>query len=187
MTDTDTPTTAPEAPEATQPTETQQEPVETFDREYVEKLRKENATYRTKAKEAAEKAEKARLEAERAKLDEVERLKAEKADVEKRAAEIEQRAVAAERRASITGKVADATAALKLLDDTKHLNRDGDVNVEALLKDYPFLAPTTPAGVSIPGARSSKTATLTEEDVKRMTPEQINARWPEVQAVLKRE
>lgn len=170
--------------EVTQPTETTTEPVETFDREYVERLRKENANYRTKAKQAEEAAAKAKIDAERQKLDEVERLKAEKADSDKRLAEIETRAVNAERKAALTGRVADPTAALKLLDPDKHLT-DGEVNVDALLATYPFLAPA-PAGVNIPGARTSKTAALTAEDIARMTPEQINERWQDVQAALKR-
>ena len=139
----DTPetTTAPEA--VTEPTTEQ---VETFDREYVEKLRKENASYRQKAKKAEEAAEAARLSAEREKLDEVERLKAEKADAEKRAAEIEARAVAAERKAALTkAKVVDEDAALKLLDPERHLTDDGSVNADALFADYPFLR-ATPTG-----------------------------------------
>src|SRR5690554_6065961 len=159
------PTETTDAQEATTDTGTTEQ-VETFDREYVEKLRKENATYRTKAKAAEEAAEKARLDAERQKLDEVERLKAEKADAEKRAAEIEARAIAAERRATLTGKVADPTAALKLLDEETHLDAEGNINLDALLKDYPFLAPT-PSGVNLPGAKSDKTpGTLTPEDFR---------------------
>lgn len=130
--------------EGTTTPETEQQ-VESFDREYVEKLRRENASYRQRAKEAQEAAEAAKLAAEREKLDEVERLKAEKADLEKAAAEAAAKATAAERRAALTGKVADPVAALKLLDETQHLNEDGSVNTDALLKTYPFLA-VTPAG-----------------------------------------
>lgn len=144
------PTETTDAQEATTTTDTAPE---TFDREYVEKLRKENATYRTKAKAAEEAAAKARLDAERQKLDEVERLKAEKADADKRVAELEAKATAAERRAALTGKVADPTAALKLLDPEQHLTEDGSVNVDALLETYPFLAPgKTPTQASTPGA-----------------------------------
>lgn len=170
--------------ETNETTASREEPVETFDREYVEKLRKENAKYRNEAKQNAEKAEKARLESERQKLDEVERLKAEKADAEKRAQAIEQRAVAAERRAALAGKVADPAAALKLLDPDKHLNGD-EVNIEALLKDYPFLAPRQESGVYIPAARTAGKPALTDEDIKKMTPEQVNERWAEIQAHYK--
>lgn len=130
----------------------QQEQPETFDRAYVEKLRKENASYRQRAKEAQEAAEAAKKAAEREKLDEVERLKAEKADLEKAAAEAKALATAAERRASLTGKVADPSAALKLLDESEHLNEDGTVNTEALLKSFPFLKPAAPVtGTSVGG------------------------------------
>ncbi len=174
---TDEATTETLAQEAAEPTTPTTETVETFDREYVEKLRKENATYRTKAKKAAEEAERARLEAERSKLDELERLKAEKADAEKRAAEIEARAVAAERRAALTGKVADPAAALKLLDPDAHLTEAGDVNVDALLKDYPFLAPPQAAGgVNLPGARTAgRTGPLTPDDFRGQSQEWIAA------------
>lgn len=172
--------TEPQVQETNEPTQPQEEPVETFDREYVEKLRKENATYRTKAKKAEEAAEAAKKAAEREKLDEVERLKAEKADADKRLAEIEARAVAAERRAALTGKVADPAAALRLLDEA-HLDDDGNVLVDKLLEAYPFLAPKEP-GVNIPGARTARQSTLTHEDIARMTPEQVNERWTEIQA-----
>ena len=143
-----------DAPKATTDTQTTEQP-ETFDREYVEKLRKENASYRTKAKEAQEAAEKAKTDAERAKLDDIERLKAEKADAEKRAAEIEARAIAAERRAALTGKVADPQAALKLLDESEHLGDDGSVNVDKLLESYPFLAPAPDSKrVDLPGQKT---------------------------------
>lgn len=164
-------TTTPAAPEA-QP--------ETFEREYVEKLRKENATYRRKAQEAHEAVEAAKTAAERAKLDELERVKAEKADVEKRIAELELRSLTAERRAAITGKVADATAALKLLDETRHLDQDGAVKVDALLTDYPFLAPKALAGSSIPAPDATKT--INAADLQRMTPEEINKNWDAVKA-----
>lgn len=82
--------------------------------------------------------------AKRARMDEAERLKADLADRDKKIAAAEQKALAAERRASLVGKVADPAAALRLLDDDEHLADDGSVNVDALLKTYPFLAPTTP-------------------------------------------
>lgn len=114
----------------------------------------------------AQYAEEAKTAAERAKLDEVERVKAEKADLEKKAADAEARAIAAERRAALTGKVADASAALKLLDPEKHLDSDGNVNTEALLTDYPFLKPTTPGATPIGGAnpRGQKDSSLMSDE-----------------------
>lgn len=132
----------PEVDTKTQPETGEQE---TFDREYVEKLRRENASYRTKAKEAQEAAEAVRVTAEREKMGEVDRLKAELADRDKAIQEARAAQTAAERRAALTGKVADAGAALKLLDAEAHLAEDGSVNVDAFLKDYPFLTPEPPA------------------------------------------
>lgn len=74
------------------------------------------------------------------------------AELEKAAADAASKAVAADRRAALTGKVADPVAALKLLDETKHLTDDGVVNVDAILADYPFLAPSKPSQVATPGA-----------------------------------
>lgn len=180
MTDADTEVPT---PEVDQPTETPQEQVETFDREYVEKLRRENATYRTKAKQAAEEAEAARKAAEREKLDEVERLKAEKADAEKAAAEARAEATRTRHLVNLAGKVAgDPEDALLLAERAGLVTEDG-VDVDALLKAKPFLAPKSESGVNIPGARSKPGApTLTEEDIKKMTPQQVNERYEEIQA-----
>jgi len=179
-------TEATAAQEATTTNERQEQQVESFDREYVEKLRRENAAYRTKAKEAQEAAEAAKLAAEREKLDEVERLKAEKADLEKAAAEAAAKATAAERRAALTGKVADPSAALKLLDESEHLNEDGTVNTDALLQSYPFLAPAPAGHPATPGAGGGIKRPLTHDDLKSMTAEQINERWDEIQTSLKK-
>lgn len=112
--------------------------------------------------------EEAQKQAERAKLDEAERLKAEKADIEKRATEAEARAIAAERRASLAGKVADPVAALKLVDDEQHLDDDGNVNVEALLKTYPFLAPTPQGPTPTSGAGGTTPKGLNADKLKSM-------------------
>lgn len=180
---TDEPNTTPEAPEATTPTEPTTETVETFDREYVEKLRKENATYRTKAKEAAELAERVKLEAERAKLDEVERLKAEKADAEKAAETAKAEAARARHLIALAGKVVDPEDALAIAERAGLVTDDGDW-VARLLEAKPYLAPPQ-AGVNIPGARNAKKPTLTVEDINKMKPHEINERWDEVQAALK--
>ena len=75
-------------------------------------------------------------------MEESERLKAEKADAEKKALDAEERALRAERKATLAGKVADPNAALKLIEES-HLDSSGNVNVDALLKDFPFLKPAT--------------------------------------------
>ena len=126
----------------------------------------------------AQYAEEAKTAAERAKLDEVERLQAEKADADKRIADLEAAKTAAERRASLTGKVADPEAALKLLDESVHLTEDGSIDTDALLKSYPFLAVTDgQKRVDIPGARTSAAATgnLSPEDFRGKSPEWIQA------------
>ena len=142
---------------------------ETFDRAYVEKLRKEAATYRTKAKELEEqrKAEEAKR-LEQAPLEEkLAALQAERDEFAKSAQEAEQRRVQAERLASLTGRVADPKAALKLLDDA-HVTDDG-VDVDALLKQYPFLAPnqrpSAPAAQGQPEP-AGKHSRLTLEDFR---------------------
>ena len=112
----------------------------------------------------------------RARMDEAERLKADLADRDKRIAEAEAKAVMAERRASLTGKVADPTAALRLLDDD-HLTDDGAVNVDALLKAYPFLAPTPTGPTPTRGAGGStpRDGNLKPDDFKGKSPAWITA------------
>ena len=134
-----------------------------------ERAQKDLTKFRTRADELA--AAKEAAEAERLKAAPLEeRLKAlesEREKLTKRAQAEAERATRAERLASLAGKVADPKAALKLLDDA-HITDDG-VNIDALLKDYPFLAPNTravapgpdgaPAGVS---ARQTTAAALQE-------------------------
>lgn len=186
-TETEKQTQAPTTPEVTTPTQPQDAPVETFEREYVEKLRKENASYRTRAKDAEDALAAAKTAVEREKLDEVERVKAEKADIEK-ALEAERAArTSAERRASLTGKVIDPEAALKLLNPETHLDEDGNVNVEALLETHPFLAPTKTHAPATPGASGlPPNRALTLEKIQAMSPDEINANWDAVQAALNR-
>lgn len=93
---------------------------------------------------------------ERANMDEVERIKAELEDERKAKADLEARATRAERKASLVGKVADAEAALKLVDPDQHLNEDGAVDHEALLETYPFLKPQTNAGPAPIGGANPK-------------------------------
>jgi hypothetical protein len=128
--------------------------VETFDRAYVEKLRREAAQYRTRAKELEDaKTAEEQKRLEQAPLEErLKTLEAEREQLLKRAEEAEAKRVNAERTAALTGKVASPKAALKLLEDA-HLTDDG-VDIDALLKDYPFLAiaPDRPAAPAASGA-----------------------------------
>ena len=59
--------------------------------------------------------------------------------------------------------------------------------IEALKKARPELvgAAATPTSPGNPGRQSSAGATLTLEQIKAMTPEQVNSNWAAVQAALK--
>lgn len=160
---------APEEAKTTRPqdeaVETDVNEPETFDRDYVKKLRDESAKYRTRAKELEAQFEEQKKAAERAKMDEVEAAKAEAADLKAQLEAAQDAARKANWRATLSGKVADANAAIKLLED-KHLTEDGDVNVDALLGDYAFLAPATPGRTPVTPANtaSKKDGPLTPAD-----------------------
>lgn len=127
---------------------------ESFDREYVEKLRKEAASYRTRAKKYEEQLAEQQRAAERAKMDEVEAARAEADDLRAQLASAQEAAQRANWKASLSGKVANPDAAIKLLED-KHLSEDGQVNVDALLADYNFLAPQTTGRTPVTPANST--------------------------------
>lgn len=173
----------PEGDEPAQPAPDSKEPAgdggdapEVFDREYVEKLRAENAKRRKEAQTLKEQLEEKDKAAERAKLDEVERMKAEKADLEEKLTQAQQQSQRAEWKASLAGKVANADAALKLLDEERHVDDDGNILVDKLLEDYDFLAPkqegptpTTGAGGGTMSGNRAQAATLQEQLEKART------------------
>lgn len=153
-----------EAAEA-QPVEAPQP--ETFDRDYVEKLRRENAKYRTRAQELEEQRkaeEQKRLE--QAPLEErLKALEAEREQLTQAAKEAEERRIQAERRAAFAGKVVDPDAAIKLIDPDKHLDADGNVLVDAFITDRPYMAtpasgtqPTRGAGSGLDARRTQRAA-----------------------------
>lgn len=82
----------------------------------------------------------AKDKAEKEKMDETDRLKKEKEEAETAKKEADARAQAAEWRADLVAHVVDPIKAIKLLDPEKHVKSDGSVNVEAFLKDNPFMA-----------------------------------------------
>lgn len=140
--------------------ETQQE---TFDREYVEKLRAENAKHRTRAKSLETQLQNAKTEAERSKLSEQERLEAEKKDLQAQLDAAKTDAQRATIRSQVAGKVADPDVAMYLIqNDETYMSDDGTVNVDKLLDDKPYLkvqpdprpgpAPTTAGGSTATGA-----------------------------------
>lgn len=178
----------PEVNDQQQETDTQSTlPPEGLQKE-LERARKEAASYREKLR-AKEAAEEAAAEAARRKS----------LTAEQRAAEAEQKAeqaikdaaervAQAERRAALTGVVADANAALKLLDPEAHLNEDGTVNTEALLASFPFLAVTTAqAGKTpAPGAGGTAPKPVTTADLGNLTPEEFEKRRAEIYAALRK-
>ena len=146
-------TTATEAPP--EGTDDGQQEQETFTREYVESLRKENAKYRTKAGEqaaAAKAAEKARLdsltEAER-QIEEAKAVARSEAVTEfgKRLARTEFDAIAGRRNPDF-----DTVSALEWVDLARFVGDDGEPDTDAIKAAVERLVPA-PAEGSSPGPR----------------------------------
>lgn len=130
----------------------------TFTQAELDAMFEERLARDRKAREAE-----AKTKADREKMDAEARAQAEKKDAEDRALAAEARALRAERKANLTGQVIDPEAAMKLLDETKHLDKDGNVKVAELIKDFPFLAPVrtqTPGAGGVQGADAPDTSTL---------------------------
>jgi ATP-dependent 26S proteasome regulatory subunit len=121
----------------------------------------------------------------REKMEKADRLEAEKADLQKELEATKQEATLLKRQNALAGKVVDVDAATKLLSDEFVVN--GEVQLEPFLAKYPFLkAQATPPVNPTPGGRGAMPANaLTREQVSKMTPDEINKRWAEVQAVMK--
>lgn len=159
MPDTEKPTTETKAPEAEAATPTVEEltaQLETLTGKY-ERAQKDLGKFRTRADEleAARKTAEEKALSEKGLQEQLDATRKQLTEKEQAAADAAARATAAERRAALAGKVADPTAALKLLDETKHLDSDGQVKVDDLLKDYPFLALRDANRVDLPGSRSA--------------------------------
>lgn len=161
-----------------------QQTEQTFDAAYVKQLRQEAAKYRKEAQEAQAKVQ----NFEAAQMTESQRAKAE-ADAAKAAALAAQTELRKAR-----GDVAIAREAVKhgvdpallaKLVDLEFDDSGAPVNVDsavvAVLNSYPQLKPAAPApGATNPGRKSA----LTMDAIKRMSAEEINARWDEVSAVM---
>lgn len=162
MTD-ETNTTAPTEGATETPSTTAQVDVAALVAKY-ERAQKDLAKYRTRADEVE--ASKKQLEDEALKQKSLEEqiavLNKRAADAEAKATQADAARVAAQRTAELTGRVADPKAALRLLDDA-HLTSDGNVNVDALLAAYPFLAPAQAARAGVTGANPTRT---TDEALK---------------------
>lgn len=166
-----------------------QEP-ERFDAEYIRKLRAEAAEYRKKLREL----EAVVKQNQEAKLSEAERLQKRLAELEHEreewARERQERTLRYE--TMLTAQklgIVDPDAAWRLL-DLKQIEFDEDgqpQNVEKVLRDLirarPYLAGGPSASPTNPARSASR---LTLEEIRRMTPEEINRRWDEVREVLKR-
>lgn len=169
----------------TAPAKTDGQEPKVFDEAYVKTLRQEAAQWRKEAQEA-----KAKVSSfEQQQMSEAERLQAQA----KEAQEAAQRARTELQHARAEVAVARAAATLgvdprklaKLV--TVEFDADGQpVNVDqaaaAVLNEWPELkAPAAVPGATNPGRGPRK---LTLEDIKKMSPEEINSRWAEVQATL---
>ena len=175
-----------QAPEITAPDDTgegQDSTPKTFDEEYVRTLRSENAGYRKKLRDLEAKV--SGFEQER--MTETERLQTQA----KAATEAAEAAKAELRKARVESEVAKSAAKLgidyKLALKVAEVETDDDgnpVNVEAtltaLLAEYPQLRPVASAAIANP----SRERKLTVDDVKKMSPDEINRRWDEVKAAM---
>lgn len=159
---------------------------EVFGREYVEQLRKEAAGYRVRMKELESKVD----AFEKEKLGDRERLQAE-LDAAKKEREALDGALRQERaRVAIVQAAAKHGIAPELAERLVDVEFDADgapVGVDEALKKlaatYPHLV--QPGGGSAPtNPQKSKATMLTAEEIKRMSPEEINRRWDEVSAAL---
>jgi type IV secretory pathway VirB10-like protein len=205
------PATQPPAPEPTPttPPAPEQEPTEprkedgSVDWEAVARAtRQEAASYRTRlrATEGERDAFKTKAEEyERSQLTEQERVAADleaarglsKAQAETITRLQLQNEVLA--RTSAHG-IVDADAAYRLLDQSQVVYEDGrPVNVDQLLEtlvtNKPWLKGSGTPSVPLPDVQPTNAprvppSTLTIDDIKKMTPQQINARWDEVSRVL---
>lgn len=158
-----------------------------FDVEYVKALRAEAAKYRVEAQAAKTKI--AGFEA--AQMTESEKLQA-----QARVAQEAAQAAQAELRKA-RAQAAVATAASKQGLDAGLLGRlvevDFDDNgqpvnvearVQAVLTQYPQLKPVAATAAPTNPGSSARAPKLTMADVRKMTPDEVNARWDEIQAAM---
>ncbi len=163
-----------------------------FDAEYVKKLRAENAKYRTERNALEMKVKTFEQEQMTKEEQAAQKLK----ELEEREKVFVERIRSTNLRSTVMGaaaslKLGSVEAALKLL-DTSAIEYDDEHNplgVEAalakLVKDYPFLVTNVPASGDRTNPERGGRNMLTLDDVKKMTPDEINSRWEEVSAVMK--
>ena len=150
----------------------------------AKKLRRENQSLR----ERLHALEEENANHKKAQMTELERAKAEAKEAAERAEAVQAalrqaKAEAAISRVAIEKQVdPDLLSGLVKVEFDKDGNPKGiDAAVDELLTKYPYLK----GGVSLNTANPQRQRALTLDDIRRMTPEQINARWTEVEAALK--
>lgn len=164
---------------------------ETFDRAYVESLRQEAARYRTELQGVKSKL----TEFETAQLSELDKAKKQATDAQTTITELQTKL----RNTSIRSEVAMQAAALKIVDaDAAYRLLDADeikfndagepTNIKGLLgqlvKDKPYLLAQNSV-TNPPNNPSRSGATLTLDDIRKMTPAEIIANQAAVDAALK--
>lgn len=157
-----------------------------FDAGYVKQFRDEAAAYRRKVKELESKVS----GFEQAQMTEAEKLRAQAEAAAKQAAAAQEALRQARATAAISREAArhqvDPDLLARLVD--VQFDDDGepagvDAAVEQVLSRYPNLRPA--AGVNMASTNPQRKPALTLEEVKRMSPDEINRRWDEVQLALK--
>ena len=171
----------------------------------LQRARSDAAKYRNQLRETQEKLkglEKSQKEADDAKKSELERLTERTSALENEVSKRDSRVKALSLEAAVLKKanslgIVDPDAAWRLL-DAESVEYDGDgkpTNIDDLLKDLmearPYLKGKATTGdtsrkdsTSTTQPDSSKKRPLTIEDVNRMSDDEINANWDEVQKVL---
>lgn len=156
--------------------------------EWVRKLRDEAARYRVQNKELVQRLEAAEEERRR----DGERLVEQEKAAQAARAQVEQ--ATADLRASRAQAAVAMIAAKRSIDPVLlgklvvvEFDDDGnpkgvEESADAVLKEYPQLRATTAPSATNPSRGGGGKLTL--DDVRRMTPEQINARWEDVQAAM---
>lgn len=155
----------------TQPTDKPEVDVEKVVKKRLERERKKWEAERTQAEE-------------RARMDEAERLKAELADRDKAISEAQAQTKRERVLRTLSGKVVDPEDALAIAERAELIDEDGQVDVDALLQAKPYLAPQPAGPTPTTGAGGGVKRQLTREDLKTMTPKEINERWAEIQEAL---
>lgn len=126
---------------------------------------------------------------EQAQMTETERLRSQAEQAKAEAQAATERARKAMADAAISRAAAqqgiDPALLARLVDvefDADGMPVNVEANVGAVLAKYPQLKPATATGVA--ATNPARVQKLTMDDIRRMTPDQINARWDEVQIVM---